>query len=115
MVESVARTFADVESPSVTETFSRDILEVKVESDSRAVVVAVLKNTTPIPQGAEVTKFDEERRRDGERYKYVLFKDQSGWRVAEIWEWSAYPSPHWKKSRPGDGKPTVPSLTYDAL
>lgn len=95
------------------ETFSRDILEVKVESESRAVVLAVIKNTTPVPANAESTQSDEERRLNGERYRYILDRDQSGWRVAEIWEWATYPSPGWKKILPKEDKPSVPSLTYD--
>ena len=94
------------------ETFARDIIDLKVESESRAVVVVVIKNTTTIPAGAEMTKYHEEQRRDGERYRYVLEKSQGGWRVAEIWEWSGYPSKDWKKVKPRDGKPQVPSLTY---
>lgn len=107
---ALAKTFAaEVDVP---ETFSRDIVDVKVESESRAVIVASIKNTSAIAAGAEPSKYEEERRRDGDRYKYVLERDQTGWRVAEIWEWRAYPSPDWKKSRPDDGKPRVPSLTY---
>ena len=97
------------------ETFSRDILEVKVESESRAVIVAVIKNTTPLPAGGEMSKFDEERRRDGERYRYVLEKGQTGWRVSEIWGWDTYPSPGYSKKHPRDGKPYIPSLTYDGV
>lgn len=99
----------------VFESFSRDIVEVKVESDSRAVILAVVKNVTPIPAGADVTKFDEEKRRDGERYRYVLERDQTGWRVAEIWEWERYPSADWKKSRPRDPRPSVPWITHRGM
>ena len=95
------------------DTFSRDLIDVKVESESRAVIVVMIKNSTPIPAGAEVSKFDEERRRDGERYRYILEKNQAGWRVSEIWEWREYPSAGWKKTQPRDGKPNVPSLTYE--
>lgn len=97
------------------ETFSRDLIDVKVESESRAVIIAVIKNSTPIPAGAEMSKFDEERRRDGERYRYILEKNQAGWRVSEVWEWSTYPSAEWKKTKPDDGKPHVPSLTYNGI
>jgi hypothetical protein len=110
---SLAETFSFDITP--VETFSRDLIDVKVESDSRAVIVVVIKNSTPIPVGAEMSKFDEQRRRDGERYRYILEKNQSGWRVSEIWEWSTYPSAEWKKSLPRDGKPIVPSLTYNGV
>jgi hypothetical protein len=110
---ALARSFAwDV---IATPNFGRDILDVKVESESRAIVIAVIKNTTPLPAGAEVSKFDEERRRDGERYRYVLEKDASGWKVSEIWAWERYPRPDWKKNHPRDDKPYVPSMTHDGV
>lgn len=110
VTEEIARSFSIRLTPF--ETFSRDMIDVKVESESRAVIVAVIKNTTPVPAGAEVTKFDEEHRRDGNRYKYVLENSRSGWRVAEIWEWDTYPTADWKKRFPMDNKPSVQSLTY---
>lgn len=110
---SLAKSFSFDTAP--IDAFSRDLIDVKVESESRAVIVVVIKNSTPIPAGAEVSKFDEERRRDGERYRYILEKNQAGWRVSEIWEWSKYPSAEWKKTQPRDGKPNVPSLTYDGI
>ena len=97
------------------ETFSRELIDVKLESESRAVIIAVIKNSTPIPAGAEMSKFDEERRRDGERYRYILEKNQAGWRVSEVWQWGTYPSAEWKKTKPGDGKPHVSSLTYNGI
>ena len=110
---AVAKSFSfDITS---IDTFSRDLIDVKVESESRAVIVVVIKNSTPIPAGAEISKFDEELRRDGERYRYILEKNQTGWRVSEIWEWSTYPSAEWKKKLPRDGKPHVPSLTYEGV
>lgn len=98
---------------AVLETFSRDIVDVKVESESRAVIVAVIKNSTPIPTGGEMSTFIEQRRRDGERYKYVLEKSNDGWRVAEIWAWETYPKPDWYKKVPVDRKPYVGWLTSD--
>ena len=97
------------------EIFSRDLIDVKVESESRAVIIVVIKNATPIPAGAEMSTFDEERRRDGDRYRYVLEKSHAGWRVSEIWEWGTYPANEWRKISPGNGKPTVQSLTYSGI
>lgn len=110
---ALAKSFSLAITPA--ETFSRDLIDVKVESESRAVIVAVIKNSTPIPVGAEMSTFAEKLRRDGERYRYILEKNQAGWRVSEIWEWSTYPSSEWKKIRPGDGKPTAQSLTYEGI
>ena len=109
----LAKSFSFDISP--LEIFSRDLLDVKVESESRAVIIAVIKNSTPIPAGAEMSEFDEERRRDGERYRYILEKNQTGWRASEVWEWSTYPSDAWKKIKPDDGKPHVPSLAYNGI
>lgn len=99
----------------ILETYTRDIVEVKVESESRAVIIANIKNSSPIPSGATVTKFDQEIRENGEKFRYVLEKTSSVWRVAEIWAWETYPSPRWKKRHPSDDGPYVPSLTYRGL
>ncbi len=98
-----------------TETYIRDIIDVKVESDSRAAIIATIKNSTPIPAGAEISKYAEEGRRDGERYRYILEKDQTGWKVAEIWRWETFLTPDWKKLYPQDKKPSVSFLTYNAI
>lgn len=107
--------FTDIKIKSGTlEIFTRDIVDVKVESESRAVIIASIKNSTLIPAGAEVSKFQEQSRNEGDKYKYVLEKSPLGWQIAEIWEFSKYTSPPgWSKIIPGDGKPYVSSLTYD--
>lgn len=97
----------------VLETFSRDIEDVDVQSETRAVIIARIKNITPIPAGAEVDEYDKKARENGERYRYVLEKSAAGWRVAELWTWSTYPKEDWKKSRPSDGKPSVPTFTFE--
>ncbi|MCX7173762.1 MAG: hypothetical protein NT159_07530 [Proteobacteria bacterium] len=112
---ALLKRLSNVPDPQPPETFGRDIIDVKVESESRAVIVALIKNTTPVPAGAEVSKFEEQYRRDGERYKYVLEKSQAGWRVVEIWSWETYPKADWKKMHPGDGKPTVAALAYNGV
>jgi hypothetical protein len=110
---ALAKSFAFDAAP--IETFSRDLIDVKVESESRAVIVVVMKNSTPIPTGAEISKYDEKLRQDGERWRYILEKSQAGWRVAEIWQWSTFPSNEWKKFRPTDGKPYVSTFTYSGI
>ncbi len=110
-VADEALTKAFTEHANVLETFARDIMDVKVESESRAVITARIKNNTPIPAGATVTKYDEERRANGDRYRYVLEKTQSGWRVAEIWEWDEFGrKAEWKKMQPRDEGPYVPTI-----
>lgn len=94
------------------ESFNRDIASVEVETESRAVIVATIRNTTPIPEGAELSRYDEERRRDGERYRYVLEREGDGWLVAEVWAYRDYRK-DWDKMIPSDPTPMVPSLTYN--
>jgi hypothetical protein len=96
------------------EVFSRDIVEVKVESESRAVATAIIRNISPIPPGAEVHRFEEEQRREGERLRYVLEKEERGWRVAEVWVGETYPTAGWKKAMPVDDKPYVPTGVWEA-
>ncbi|MCG3185941.1 MAG: hypothetical protein IOMNBAOH_00483 [Rhodocyclaceae bacterium] len=107
--------FNDVKvKPGTLESFTRDIIDVKVESESRAVIIASIKNSTPIPAGAELSKYQEQSRNEGDKYKYVLEKSQPGWQIAEIWDFKTYTSPPgWSKIIPGDGKPFVSSSTYE--
>lgn len=96
------------------EIFSRDIVSVDVETESRAVIVATIRNATPIPANAEVSKSDEEQRRDGDRYKYVLEREGEDWLVAEIWEYASYLR-DWRKVVPRDTTPSVPQFTYNGF
>lgn len=92
------------------ETFAREISEVKVESESRAVVLTTVRNTTPVPPGAEESPRMRKEREDGGRYRYILEKEKNEWKVAEVWYWADYSS-KWSKLRPSDGKPRYPYMT----
>lgn len=71
-------------------TFSKEILEVKIESETRAIVLARIKNITPIPEGYKLDG-DELKSRDiGEKYKYLLEKDSQGWKVIQTFTLSEY-------------------------
>ncbi|UDF33777.1 UNVERIFIED_ORG: hypothetical protein LHJ69_14265 [Shinella sp. XGS7] len=95
------------------DSFARDIVEVKVESESRAVILVTIKNTSPIPAGAELTQRDERAREVANRYRYVMEKSKSGWQVAEIWELPDYSmTPDWRRLVPDSGKPLVRTLTF---
>jgi len=93
------------------ETFDRDILEVKQETPSRAVITVVVRNTTPIPVGAHATEAELRRRERGDRYRYVMEMVGKEWRVAEIWEVD-YGGGWRRKTSRGPKKPDVPILTF---
>jgi len=94
--------------------FDRQIDEVKVETDSRAVAIVTIRNVTPIPSGP----VDQDARTlgirvSGERYKYVLEKTPSGWGVAELAEWDSY-GRQWRKTYDSYAKgPMLPHMTYE--
>lgn len=99
--------------PPPAETYSRDIMEVKVESESRAVILVVIRNTTPIPEGAAVSEFAREGRRDGEKYRYVFEKGVTGWQVAEIWSIDRFTGG--SKYYPRNRQPEADYLTFGAM
>jgi hypothetical protein len=97
----------------VQDSYSREISEVKIESESRAVITTVIKNTSPLPEGAEMDARSLNERIQGERYRYVMGHHKSGWRVSEVYSWQSYSS-SWRKDLPFDKKPIVPSMTFSA-
>jgi hypothetical protein len=83
------------------DTFGREIDEVKVESDSRATILATIKNTTSIPRDAHMSESQEKSRSTGERYKYVLERtsNHEGWKVSQVFSHNDYAStgePEWR-------------------
>lgn len=108
-----APSFAD-RATYTADSYERDITEAKVETDTRAVIHAVIKNATPIPEGAEVTKYDRERREQGDRFRYVMERGQDGWKVAEIWQFDQFYDKKWSKIKPYLAKPSVGTLTIRA-
>lgn len=71
--------------------YSREIVTANVETESRAVIMATIKNATPLPAGVPLDAKAQEQREKGSPYKYVLEKDDKGWKVAEVWESGPYP------------------------
>lgn len=92
----------------------REIQEVKVETDTRAVVHALVKDITPIPAGAVPTENDKVWRAEGLRGKYLLEKTEDGWKVAQVYEFKKYASdgPGWSEvyTQTMDSAPSYPSL-----
>jgi hypothetical protein len=94
----------EFDSLCVHPRFGREIVEVKVESETRAVVLAKIKATTPIPAGATPDEQDLKRRAEGDLYKYVLEKVGKDWKIAQIYSHQSYGgdpwSPEYKEPKP---------------
>jgi hypothetical protein len=73
----------NIENDGERQTFRREIITVKQETDTRAVVEARLYNTTPLPAGIEMDTYDTKRRRDGIPVRYILEKDAQGWKIVQ--------------------------------
>ncbi|KRC26606.1 hypothetical protein [Acidovorax sp. Root219] len=104
---ATAQLVSDVKFEQPLYTYSREISEAKVETDSRAIVVTKIRNSTPLPPGTTLTAADTKRREEGDQYKYVMEKQQEAWKVAEIWRWSSYGSTY-EKVQPIEG--SVPPI-----
>jgi hypothetical protein len=94
------------------DVYNRDIIEVKVESDTRAVVLAAIRPATPVPAGAELTSIETKGREEGARYKYVLEKVGKEWKVAQLYHFENYGEDHWKPVFEESPKPPVHWFAY---
>lgn len=84
---------------------SRKIISKVEESTSRVIIVANVKNVTPIPADASPAASDIARREAGQDFKYILEKKNNEWRILEIWSLHT----------PGiklPGLPNIPSLMF---
>lgn len=97
------------EQACTLESFAREIEEVKIESETRAVVFARIKNITPVPSGAEPTELDKKWRAGGFKYKYVVEKTADGWKVTQAFG-ALGDSPDWQKAYQPADKPDYPSF-----
>ncbi|WP_367372251.1 hypothetical protein [Pseudomonas lini] len=70
------------------DSYSREIQEVKQETETRAVVLATIKNTTSSSMNpTETEKADREK---GSTYRYLIEKDSSGWKISKVFKLSTY-------------------------
>ena len=68
------------------ESYSREINDIKVETDTRAVAKVTIRNSTPVPPDAlEPLDFMKEAREKGETYRYVFTKIDGGWRLEDVY------------------------------
>lgn len=63
--------------------YEREIVEVRQETDTRAIALAKIVNATP--SSASRTLEDDKRRNRGERFKYLLEKTPEGWKVSQVY------------------------------
>lgn len=68
------------------DVFQREIDKVDVETETRAVVYATLRNATPIEPGVVPTEKDIKTRAEGEKFKYVLEASDGGWKIVQIFD-----------------------------
>lgn len=82
--------------PCTVDLYSREIMEVKVESETRAVVLVKIKPATPIPAGAVLTSQQEKSREEGGRYKYVLERVGAEWKIEQIYQFWDFLDDPWR-------------------
>lgn len=61
----------------------RTIISTSWESPSRVVFVVNLKNISPIPDGVTPNAIEVELRQKGQNNRYVVERDDEGWKVSE--------------------------------
>ena len=73
-------------------SFDRKITKVEIESDTRSVVMAVIKNSTPPEPGAEFDDSDREAKESGDQYRYTLERKDtsSNWQISRIENFPSY-------------------------
>lgn len=68
------------------ETYEREIREVKLETETRAIAFVTIKNSTP--STAAHTEKEEQRRLKGEEYKYLIERSKEGWKIVQVYKYS---------------------------
>lgn len=76
--------------PARRHEYLREILQVEPESETRATVLARIRNVTPVPPGAEPDPYTARRRADGDVYRYVFERDSAGWKLVQV-QGKSYP------------------------
>jgi hypothetical protein len=104
----------DLRDSSPPDVYERDILEVEMQTGSRAVILVAIRNSTPLGDKEKVIGYDDRKRREvGDRYRYVLELDGAKWRVVELWELNSWGKDPWRKRRPWNYDDYIPTQTFD--
>lgn len=95
---------------SVTQAYERKITKVEIQSDTRAVVNAVIKNVEPADAGAVLDDSDKKAKEAGEPFRYTLERGKStdDWKIATIENFPSY-ARDWEETYP---KPKPSSNRY---
>jgi hypothetical protein len=115
LVEGAVKSTFSAERNCIADKIRREIQEVKIETETRAVVFAAAYNITPIPAGAEPDKYDSKWRAEGFRYKYLLEKMSGKWLITQIYQVDQFDTSgeqNWKPQFSTDNKPRVPASVY---
>jgi hypothetical protein len=73
------------DSSDIPRVVQRDILEVKNESQTRAIVLTKIRNVTPIPSNYKLEEFWQKKRDYGEDVRYVVEKINGKWCLTQAW------------------------------
>lgn len=70
--------------------YSREILDIKQDTESHATVLVKIRNITPAPEGVTISVSDQASREEGKKLKYILEKETDGWKLAQIYTLDKY-------------------------
>lgn len=87
---------------------SVEISEVKIETPTRAIVFATIRNITNIPEGAEPSEKHMEWRKEGENYKYEMTNIKGKWKIQQIYEKNILDDYKWTARFNPDEAPDIP-------
>jgi hypothetical protein len=74
-------------APFVRQTYAREVQAVDSAGPARTLVMAVIRNTTPLAPGAALTHEQEELRAEGQQFRYVLEREGDAWRITQVQMW----------------------------
>lgn len=69
--------------------YSRRIEKVNIETETRAIVFANVKNITPVPEGVKIYNFSKNDAKNGVAFKYVLTKENGKWLIEEMYRYNS--------------------------
>ncbi|HVH12605.1 MAG TPA: hypothetical protein VM759_06125 [Longimicrobium sp.] len=97
--------------PVQRQQYDRQILQVEPQTETRATVLARIRNVTPVPPGAQQDVYTARRRAEGDVYRYVFERDSAGWKLMQVLAKSYPGDMTWHPYFQSEDR-TVPTLTY---